>query len=123
MEFKSKEVIQGDSREHLNNYYNWMSITIGTYNKLTIQGDTLRVSDLSEPYKHIHGDKNCLRASFTLTFEFEDCVFEHPKWYRYWFYEGLYGQHSDFTDPPGYMVDLGDMEVHMPYVQHIKSLI
>ena len=150
-EFKYKEIIEVDTfysdlptvqnfnqakkqstpSEHLDNYYNWMCLTVGTYNKYNDRFSDVQVniSDLSQSYEHRVIDEIAyFRASFTLTFCFEECLYEHPKWYRNHLYEDLLAPYKSylkdktvFTKPPGAMLNLsGGFNVSEPFVKHVN---
>jgi len=118
--------------EHLDNYYNWMCLTIGTYNTYPdrLSDVLVKISELSKPYEHKVIDEIVyLRATFTLTFCFEKCQYEHPKWYRNNFYEDISAAYKSylkgktvFTGPPGEILNLSNgFEVSYPFVKHVNS--
>ena len=129
-EFKNKEIIQSNSHENLDDYYNWMCDMIGHHNTSRDYDDvTIKISDLSTSYEHIEHDEKYLRASFTLCFQYEECSYEHPKWFRYYFYQALLEPHkghlqdkTSFTKPPGkkFKLKSSELEFSKSFVKHIN---
>ena len=149
MEFKHKEIIEIDtfyletpecesfnklkkestSVEHLDNYYNWMCLVVGQYNQLHSSDVQVSISNLSDVYEHKVIDETFwYRASFTLAFSYKDCIYEHPKWYRNWFFDELneiWKEHLQdecvYTTPPGEWLTLKSIgKAFSPFVHHIN---
>ena len=152
MEFKHKEIIEVDtycletlknerfnelkkqstSQEHLDNYYNWLCITIGMYNQYHSDDHQVNISDLSDVYEHKNVDEvYWFRSSFILTFSYEKCSYDHPKWYRNWFLDELSviwgsGRKDDYnyTPPPGEWLDMCSEgytgKAFSPFVHHVN---
>ena len=119
-------------QEHLDNFYNWMSITVSSFNrhreKYLMQEVFVSISDLSKTYEHEINNKVFHRASFMITFDIEECMYEHPKWYRYHFYNFLleplksHIEETVFTRPPGAKLNIGDgFEISQQFVEHINA--
>ena len=132
----NKALKQLSPQEHLDNYYNWMSITVGTFNKHSkkylMDEAFVSISDLSNTYEHVMNNKVFYRASFTITFDIEESMYEHPKWYRFHFYDLLlepiesHVLETVFTRPPGEKLNLGDslgddFEIGWEFVKHINA--
>jgi hypothetical protein len=122
---------QSTPTEHLDNYYNWMCLMVGTYNKdnSRLADEHVTIADLSDPYEHKSSAETInFRASFILTFHFEELVYEHPKWYRNWFHEELNQIYKEYlkdeciyTEPPGAILNLSrGFNVSEPFVKHVN---
>ena len=129
-EFKRKEIIQSNTNKNLDDYYDWICEMISFHNTHRDYNEdvAINISDLSSSYEHTENDEVHLRASFTLCFQYEECPYEHPKWFRHHFYEALLEPHKGhlkdktiFTKPPGkkYKLESSEIEFSDPFVKHI----
>ena len=149
MEFKHKEIIEVDSfyletpenerfnelkkqstyQEHLDNYYNWFCLMIGMYNQYHSHDHQVYISDLSDVYEHKNIDEVFwFRSSFFLTFTYDVCAYENPKWYRNGFLDELNViwrsdrvDEYDYIKPPGVWLELSSVgKAFSPFVHHVN---
>lgn len=121
LQYSFEELIQAVNIEELVKYHNWMTTVIPIYiKKDAVSGEEIEISPLNgffekeinfEPTEQFpDGSRKVYQSTFNLSFFAEDCPYEHPKWFRYWFYDALgtswrHEEDSIYPYPPSYNIE------------------
>ena len=133
LQFSYEELIQAANVEDLTKYHNWMTNIIPLYIKNDANVDEeIKISSLNgffekeitfEPTDEFpNGQRSVYQSTFNLSFFAEDCPYEHPKWFRYWFYEALgssWRHNKDLVYPYPPQKEINGYEVQL--VEHLNQ--